>query len=169
MPPSGNGNGNVNNNGQGQGPGFNTPGNGGTPGTPPPPSKNQGPPAVPWGSNQAPTGIAVTGGSVDEDALAGTVVATLDGIDPDAGDVFSFELTSDPSGLFEIVDDEVRLAPLAVLDYETTASYDIEVTVTDAAGLTHTETLTIGVNDVNEAPPRAPMWPPARMRISPIR
>ena len=49
-----------------------------------------------------PTNILVTGGLVKERAAAGTVVATLDAVDVDAGDTFSFALIDDASGGFEI-------------------------------------------------------------------
>ena len=40
---------------------------------------------------------------------AGTVVATLGAVDPDAGDSFTYTLANDPSGMFEVVGNEVRL------------------------------------------------------------
>ncbi len=39
-----------------------------------------------------------------------------------------------------------------VLDFETKPSYSVTVRVTDSGGLTYDETLTITVNDINEAP-----------------
>ena len=59
--------------------------------------------------NEAPTDITVTGGTVQENAAAGTVVATLGATDPDAGSTFTYALASDPSGKFEIVGDEIRV------------------------------------------------------------
>ena len=101
--------------------------------------------------NEAPSDITVIGGSVAENAAAGTVVAILGAADPDAGDSFVYTLT-DPSGAFEIVGNEVRVKAGATLDFETAASHDLGIEVTDAAGLSHRETLTIAVTNQNEAP-----------------
>ena len=89
--------------------------------------------------NEAPTDITVTGGTVQENAAAGTVVATLGAADPDAGASFTYALASDPSGKFEVVGDEIRVKAGASLDYETAASHQLSVTVTDAGGLSRTE------------------------------
>ena len=102
--------------------------------------------------NEAPTDITVTGGTVQENAPAGTVVATLGATDPDAGSSFTYAINSDPSGKFEVVGDEIRVKAGASLDYESATSHQLSVTVTDAGGLTHTEALNIGVTNQNEAP-----------------
>ena len=96
--------------------------------------------------NETPTDITVAGGSVVENAAGGTVVATLGAMDPDAGDSFAYTLT-DPSGKFEIVGNEVRVKAGATLDFETAASHDVGIKVTDAAGLSRSETLTIAVTN----------------------
>ena len=67
-------------------------------------------------------GVSVAGGTVQENAPAGTVVAKLGAADPDAGDSFSYALAADPSGKFELVGDEIRLKAGATLDYETASS-----------------------------------------------
>ncbi|MGI9411621.1 MAG: cadherin domain-containing protein, partial [Hyphomicrobiaceae bacterium] len=102
--------------------------------------------------NLAPTDIGVTGGAVDENSGAGTVVANLNTVDENAADTFSYAITDDASGAFEVVGTEIRVKAGANLDYETAQTHDITVQVTDAGGLTHSETFTIAVNDVNEAP-----------------
>ena len=102
--------------------------------------------------NEAPTDLTVTGGTVQENAAAGTVVATLGATDPDAGSSFTYTLAADPSGKFEVVGDEIRVKAGASLDYESATSHQLSVTVTDAGGLSHTETLNIGVTNQNEAP-----------------
>ena len=101
--------------------------------------------------NEAPTDITVAGGTVQENAAAGTVVATLGATDADAGSTFTYTL-DDPSGKFEVVGDEIRVKAGASLDYESASSHQVTVTVTDAGGLSHTEALTIGVSNQNEAP-----------------
>ena len=57
--------------------------------------------------NEAPTDITVAGGSVQENAAVGTVVATLGAADPDAGIEASPMRSIDPSGQFEVVGNEV--------------------------------------------------------------
>ena len=103
-------------------------------------------------NDEAPTDIDVSGGSVDEDASQGTTVATLSTVDADAGDAHSYAITNDPSGFFEIVGNEVRVAPGANIDFETDPTHDITVETTDAAGNTYSEVVTLTVNNVNEAP-----------------
>src|SRR4029079_17168084 len=97
--------------------------------------------------NEAPTDLTMSGGTVQENAAAGTVVATLGATDPDAGSSFTYALTSDPSGKFEVVGDEIRLKAGASLDHEAASSHQLQVTVTAAGGLSHTETLSIGVTN----------------------
>ena len=58
-------------------------------------------------------------GSVQENAAAGTVVAQLGALDPDAVESFTYTLANDPSGLFEVIGNEVRLKAGATADYET--------------------------------------------------
>ena len=103
-------------------------------------------------SPSPPTELTVDGGSVEENAPSGTVVAILGAVDPDSTGGFTYALTSDPSGMFEVVGNEMRVKAGASLDFEAAASHQVGVTVTDAAGLSLTQTLTITVTDVNEAP-----------------
>ena len=97
--------------------------------------------------NEAPIDITVAGGAVQENATAGTLVATLGALDPDAGSSFTYALASDPSGQFESIGNEVRVKAGANLDYEAATSHNVVVTVTDAGGLSHTETITIAVTN----------------------
>ena len=103
--------------------------------------------------DEAPTDITLSGGAVDENAGTGTTVATLSAVDPEAGDSFTFAITNDPSGFFEIVGNEVRVASGADLDFETDQSHDITVEVTDAGGNTYSEVVTLSVNDVSDLAP----------------
>ena len=104
-------------------------------------------------SGDAPTDITLTGGSVDENAAAGTTVATLSTVDPDAGDSHTYAITNDPSGFFEIVGNEVRVAAGATIDFETDQSHDITVETTDAGGNTYSEVITLTVNDLIDEDP----------------
>ncbi len=102
--------------------------------------------------DETPTDITYTGGSVTENAASGTVAATLAAVDPDTGETFSYTLANDPSGFFEVVGNELRVAAGAALNYEAAISHDITVEVTDGAGNTLSEVITIAVTDINEAP-----------------
>ena len=66
---------------------------------------------------------------------------------------FTFTLT-DTSNNFEIDGStgEITVAATNTLDYETNTSHNVDVQVTDAAGNSYVETMTISVNDANDAP-----------------
>src|SRR5262245_33678876 len=98
----------------------------------------------------APTDILVIGGLVNEQAQAGTVVATLAVVDADAGDTFTFTLTEDVSGFFEIVDNEIRVRAGANLDFETLDTHVVAVAVTDSTGNIYSEPVTLQVLNINE-------------------
>ena len=49
------------------------------------------------------------------------------------------------------LNDELILSD-GVLDFETKSSYTVTVRVTDSGGLTHDESITVNVNDLNDAP-----------------
>lgn len=97
--------------------------------------------------NEAPTDIEVTGGIVEENAPAGTVVATLAAIDEDAGDSFTYSF-ADPSGLFTLSGSQLLVADGAVIDYETANSHSLLLTVTDSQGETFTKAVNIAVENV---------------------
>jgi VCBS repeat-containing protein/surface protein len=66
---------------------------------------------------------------------------------------FTFTLT-DASNNFVIDSStgEITVAATNTLDYETNTSHNVDVQVTDAAGNSYVETMTISVNDANDAP-----------------
>jgi len=104
------------------------------------------------GSNDAPTAIIFTGSSVDENATAGTVVANMSTQDVDDGESFNYAIVDDASGLFEVSGDQIVVKDGADIDFENETSHEISVQVTDANGLTYDQTVTISVNNINEAP-----------------
>jgi hypothetical protein len=53
------------------------------------------------GVNQSPSDIVVTGGTVAENAAAGTVVATLNTVDPDVGDIHQYEIANGDAMQFD--------------------------------------------------------------------
>lgn len=86
---------------------------------------------------------------VREDAAVGDVVGTLSATDPEGGTI-TFSLIDDAGGLFEIVDNELRVA--GGLDHETATSHTVTVKATDPSGNESEETFTIQVRDVLEDP-----------------
>ena len=68
--------------------------------------------STPASDNSPPTDLAFSGGIVTENASAGTVVGSALASDPDGGETFSYELTDDAGGRFEIdaVSGEIRVA-----------------------------------------------------------
>ncbi|MEZ5926569.1 MAG: calcium-binding protein [Hyphomicrobiaceae bacterium] len=103
-------------------------------------------------SNEEPTGLVVSGGTVAEDAAGGSVVALLAGQDPDEGDTLTYLLPPDYVGPFEMVGAELRLRPDASLDFESVVQYELAVMTVDGGGLARADTVIITVADVNEAP-----------------
>ncbi|MHA3771899.1 putative Ig domain-containing protein [Verrucomicrobiota bacterium sgz303538] len=103
--------------------------------------------------DNAPTGIAPDKSEVVENQASGASVGKLSSSDPDAGDVFSYELVagtgSDDNGSFQIVADQLKTK--ASFDFETKASYSIRVRTTDSAGLQFEQVLAIAIlNSTNE-------------------
>ncbi|MEQ8748071.1 carbohydrate-binding domain-containing protein, partial [Pyruvatibacter sp.] len=99
--------------------------------------------------NRPPTDILLDNAGVVENAAPGTVVAVLSAIDPDSGEVFTYEIAGG-SDLFEIVGNAVLVKEGADLDHETLASVDLQLVVRDSAGNTYFETVTLEIRDVNE-------------------
>jgi hypothetical protein len=93
---------------------------------------------------------AVATPQVAENAAAGTVVANLAALDPDAGATHSFSLLGG-SNLFELVGSQLRVKAGAVLDFEAARSHAITLRATDQHGAQHDQQVTIAVLDVPEA------------------
>jgi Subtilase family/Domain of unknown function (DUF4114)/SdrD B-like domain/Cadherin domain/Cadherin-like domain len=96
--------------------------------------------------NEAPTQLTIDTPQIAENSPLNTVVAKFATTDPDANENFTYSLT--PNNLFTITGNELKL--IASPDYETKASYQIQVTSTDKAGLSINQPLTINITDVAE-------------------
>ncbi|MEO1550350.1 MAG: PA14 domain-containing protein, partial [Pseudomonadota bacterium] len=94
--------------------------------------------------NEGPDGIKMDGGPVAEN-VEGAVVGTLSVIDPDAADTHSFEVSDDR---FEVVDGQLKLKDGIALNHEDAAQIKVEVTATDAGGLSTSESFAIEVVEV---------------------
>ncbi len=105
-------------------------------------------------SNQAPTDLALSATTVNENVAPNTVIGTFSSTDPDTGNSFTYSLiagTGDTdNSAFSIVGNQLQINNSP--DFETKNSYSIRVKTTDQGGLSFEKTLTIVVNDVNETP-----------------
>lgn len=105
--------------------------------------------------NEAPTAIALTEQkSVNENDTSGVVIGNLTTDDPDKNDTFTYTIT-DSNSPFEIANgNQLKLKAGQSFDYETTKNHQVVVNIktTDAGGESFTQSLTINVDDVNEAP-----------------
>ena len=102
-----------------------------------------------WNSS---TPSLVTG--LPENAATGHVVGTISASDPDSGETFTYSLTDTAGGRFAIDSStgEITVADTSLVDYESATSHSVTVQVTDSGGLTYSESFSIDVSDMNEAP-----------------
>ena len=88
--------------------------------------------------------------NVAENTAAGADIgAPVGATDADAGDTLTYTLGGADAASFAIEESTGQLKTSAALDFETKASYTVEVTATDNAGDNDTITVTISVTDVN--------------------
>jgi len=106
---------------------------------------------VEGGSNSAPTDATLSASAIAENSANGTVVGTVTGVDPDAGDDLTYTLTDDAGGRFAIdeTSGEITVASGALLDYETEVSHSVTVRVTDHGGLSVDKQFTLDVTNVS--------------------
>ncbi|UIK04593.1 DUF5801 repeats-in-toxin domain-containing protein [Neorhizobium galegae] len=112
---------------------------------------------------QAPTDLTTSGLTVAENSAAGTVVGSVHGVDVNGSiDPLSYafiladsstSLTSaDGRFVINASTGEISVAAGAVLDYETTPSIGFSVRVTDSKNGSYSETFSVQLTNVNEAP-----------------
>jgi hypothetical protein len=102
------------------------------------------------GGNQAPNDIFLLPAVVSESAANGTLVGALSATDPNPGNTATYSLVNNAGGRFALSGSQILVANGALLDYETSSSHDVTVTVTDQGGLSFTKTLAIAVSNRNE-------------------
>ncbi|MGP1387511.1 MAG: beta strand repeat-containing protein, partial [Thainema sp.] len=108
--------------------------------------------------NEAPVVDPGQAFTVDENAANGTVVGDITFSDPDANDTFTGSIAvvdadGDGTPAFSVQNGQIVVTDGDEIDFETNPTYTLNVTVTDAGGLSSSAaSVTIGVNDVNEAP-----------------
>ncbi|MFN6208521.1 MAG: cadherin domain-containing protein, partial [Planctomycetota bacterium] len=103
------------------------------------------------GANDAPHDL-LGALSIAENAANGSAVGTLTRSDVDAGDTATYSLLDDAGGRFAINSSTgvVTVANGSLLDREAAASHNITVRVTDTAGATYDEVMTVTITDVDE-------------------
>ncbi|WYL99987.1 MAG: DUF4347 domain-containing protein [Gloeotrichia echinulata CP02] len=105
-------------------------------------------------TNSSPTNLTLSATTVNENVAANTVIGSFTTTDPDAGNTFTYSLVAgtgaDDNSAFTINGNQLQIN--ASPDFETKSSYNVRVRTTDSGGLTFDKALTIGINDVNEAP-----------------
>lgn len=75
--------------------------------------------------------------------------------DPDAGDTLTYSVTGGTGAAHFAIDSatgEIRVTNPSAINYEAVTSFTLDVRVQDAGGLFSTQTVTIDITDVNEAP-----------------
>ena len=105
-------------------------------------SSNSSTPA-PTPTNTAPTAVALSAATVEENAVAATIGA-LSTTDANSGDTFTYTVSDDR---FEISGSDLKLKADTSLNFEQEQSVALSVTVTDSGSLTFTQELTVSVTD----------------------
>jgi Ca2+-binding RTX toxin-like protein len=97
-------------------------------------------------ANTAPTDIALSITSIAEGSVNGAVVGALSATDVDVGDTFTFSLLDNEGGRFAIVDSSLVVA--GPLDFESAASHNIAVRVSDSSNHVFDKPITVQVSNV---------------------
>ncbi|MTJ06600.1 DUF4114 domain-containing protein [Anabaena sp. UHCC 0204] len=107
--------------------------------------------------NQAPTDLALSNTSINENVPVNTVVGSLSTIDPNQNDTFTYSLVAGDgdadNSAFSINGHSlvVNFSP----DFETKSNYTVRVRTTDKGGLIYEKQLTITINDIDETLPNS--------------
>ena len=102
--------------------------------------------------NTPPTDITLSAETVAENVAEGTDIGALTTTDPDAGDTFTYAITSQSVvDALKISGDKLQVGS-GVVDFEATPSISVTVRSADSGSATVDKTFTITVTDVNEAP-----------------
>lgn len=103
--------------------------------------------------NEPPT-IAVDNVSLDENSPAGASAGKVDGADPDADDLLNYEILAQSQDWLTIdaLNGDLSVMDGADIDFESGEQNVVSLKVTDQGGLSAEATVTISVNDVNDAP-----------------
>ena len=100
--------------------------------------------------NEAPEGLALSGGTVTENVATGTVIGTFSATDPENNGALSYQLLNASGGNLAIRGNQ--LIATGPLDYEAASQLQITVRVSDVRGGTQDRSFTITLRDANDAP-----------------
>lgn len=100
-------------------------------------------------ANLAPHSVTLSNGYLRENARNGTVVGTLNAIDPENG-ALTYTLLDDAGGRFSLVGNEIIVANGSLLDFETAIEHNLKIRVTDDANNSIDTDFRIGLIDINE-------------------
>lgn len=89
--------------------------------------------------------------TVEENLASGTSLLKVSALDEDSGDSLTYSLSGTNNGHFSIGSSSGLITTAQTLDYETTSSYSLTVSVSDGTASTST-TITITVIDKNDSP-----------------
>ena len=110
---------------------------------------------IPEVTNNAPAftdGSSATRSVAENTASGENIGAAIAATDADTGDVLTYTIGGTDAASFSIVSTSGQLQTSAALDYETTTSYSVTVSVSDDNGGSDSIDVTISVQNVNEAP-----------------
>ena len=98
--------------------------------------------------NEQPTALILSNNAIFENVPpVSQIVGTVSVADPDANDTFTYQISNDK---FEMIGDQLRVKENATFAAGTDET--INITVTDHAGLSFSQTFTIVVNNANDQP-----------------
>lgn len=100
--------------------------------------------------NDAPTDISISSTTLGENEPVGSYIGTLNTVDADGGESYTYSLSGTDESYFELIDDV--LVSNESFDYEVHEFYDISIRTTDASGLIFDKDYSIIITNVNEAP-----------------
>jgi gliding motility-associated-like protein len=104
--------------------------------------------------NAAPTNIALSATTINENNTAGASIASLTATDVNVGEVFTYTLVSGAgdtdNASFTISGSSLKA--VSAFDFETKSSYSLRLRVTDKGGLTFEKEFVITVANINDAP-----------------
>jgi surface protein len=111
--------------------------------------------AVKYISNDAPTDIALSNQSIDENVSAPGDIGNLSTTDPDPGDTHTYSISCSSAGADDgsfIISSGNQLKLNVAADYETKNSYQVCVRSTDQGGKFLDKNFTITINDLPDDP-----------------
>ena len=111
--------------------------------------------------NHRPGAITLAGGSIAEDAPAGSTVGTLAAADADRGDRLVLDLLEGAADNDLFALDGSSLVTAGPLDFESAPEYTVAVRVRDLLGKERTTEVTVAVADANDAPTAISLAPAA--------